>query len=670
MSLPTVIAYTESQLRLQKTKQEEEKKRNEISPEEEALLNSLKNKFETVNSGHLNSQYKPFKPCSLKNWIRVLKETDDVLSEVLTLRCFISPVEDFVGVLHFLISPADGSMADKFLCGRVLFTSEYPNRPPIVQVFTTTSRYNVDVFNYATSGTQSSSLCFDILRSKEQGGIWMPEYTLSALMASLMLAITSFKVPQQYGPDKEEYVSMEKLHFIDKNIWKTLTVHKSVMPQPRPFRKIIPVAVPSTHFEFPRIKDNSFMTASRAEVIYSSLPIHLQTNKNTCYSIGIDLSEMKNNPFTVFSIVLSTSQTDMTGKEKSTVLLRNGVTATSAKKLENKSIEWFYHGVPMNDDNLQLIVTVGMNQFTICYKTDKHPNYIVHGDCAVSFLTPAEIGNVKGKPFYLNLYTKTKKGDPVKVTLFKPAQGLLHPSNLPVETNNTSLPVETNNTSLPVESRDAIHSVEITNTKESIDDMKDPFYIQLSELKINSYPKKETPLTYKQVAMGDIYDGELPIFVSLELSSSETANLHNMLADQGVDISLYSTKKEVGHVTLAFHSDFQNVEEYKKFVGYYNAFLKSNKTKYLVQVIGFAQDACCVALSVKLIDETLLYYPLSKKLHITMLLEKKPAVYSNQLLERVQDPNKKEMKDRWVVFDKPIVVNTKLVFSGKLRVKK
>jgi ubiquitin-protein ligase len=59
----------------------------------------------------------------------------------------MAPVADTIGILHYLMYPADGAMADKPLCGRVLIPKEYPELPPVVHLLTPTNRYNVDVYN-------------------------------------------------------------------------------------------------------------------------------------------------------------------------------------------------------------------------------------------------------------------------------------------------------------------------------------------------------------------------------------------------------------------------------------------------------------------------------------------------------------------------------------------
>jgi len=38
-------------------------------------------------------------------------------------------------------------------------------------------------------------MCFDVLRNKEDGGIWESDFTISALIASLVQSIVSNYVP-------------------------------------------------------------------------------------------------------------------------------------------------------------------------------------------------------------------------------------------------------------------------------------------------------------------------------------------------------------------------------------------------------------------------------------------------------------------------------------------
>jgi hypothetical protein len=119
-------------------------------------------------------------------------------------------------------------------------------------------------------------------------------------------------------------------------------------------------------------------------------------------------------PETVTSeaIFLQTGSGDLTGNESGTILVRNGVTATAARKLANQETVWFYHGKPMNDGDMRLHVTIGRDQMTFAYYEDGR--LYVHGDCPVSRLSVEHIGDVKDVPFYVHIYMKDKSLKPPK----------------------------------------------------------------------------------------------------------------------------------------------------------------------------------------------------------------------------------------------------------------
>jgi hypothetical protein len=145
---------------------------------------------------------------------RVWKEVKDANADFYNLRTAISPdtTHDDATRFDFMMLPNDGAMAHLTLvgvffipevCKYSIFTSiqtdfppfvqEYPESPPVVQLYNPTQRFNVDVYQgvIGSSGPPRSSMCFDILRSPAQGGSWKSEYTISCLFASLMSAIVS-----------------------------------------------------------------------------------------------------------------------------------------------------------------------------------------------------------------------------------------------------------------------------------------------------------------------------------------------------------------------------------------------------------------------------------------------------------------------------------------------
>ncbi|KAI1285855.1 hypothetical protein F5Y03DRAFT_402186 [Xylaria venustula] len=128
------------------------------------------------------------------------------------------------------MSPNDGAMAHLVVAGAFYIPATYPQSPPIVHLFTKTGRYNADVYRGHIGDRTRSTLCFDILRSQADGGVWDPQYSISSLFASLMSAIVSFYVPQQHGGEIAEYVSMEKLDRIKRAAKDTHTRYQKMLP--------------------------------------------------------------------------------------------------------------------------------------------------------------------------------------------------------------------------------------------------------------------------------------------------------------------------------------------------------------------------------------------------------------------------------------------------------
>ena len=248
--------------------------------------------------------------CNSHAWKRVLREAQEINANFRSLKTCIAVVADTIGVLHFLLYPGDGAMADKPLCGRILIPKHYPTEPPVVHLFTRTNRYNVDIYNYFTEpdmlADMHSSMCFDILRSKNQCGIWDPEYTLSALISSLLQAIVSMKVAQEGGGEVTEFVSMEKLSAIHKSVESTYSRYKDTMPSRKEIIHLQGMQVPTKYF---KLLEKVTTYKHNQDLIIQSNPIFLQVPDekiaDNVYSIGFDLSDLKTNPATVFSIILS-----------------------------------------------------------------------------------------------------------------------------------------------------------------------------------------------------------------------------------------------------------------------------------------------------------------------------------------------------------------------------
>jgi len=331
---------------------------------------------------------------------RVWAEIKEVNNDFFNLRTIISPdPDDDATRFYFMMLPNDGAMAHLTLVGTFYIPEAYPNAPPSVHLYTITQRMNVDVYRSAIGDKTRSTMCFDILRAESQGGTWKPKYTLGCLFASLMSAIVSFYVAQQHGADKPEYVSMALLYSVKTEAKKTYEKWKSQLPDVPRIPLVEATMVPAKNLFHPQS-----ISVGHPEILTSCEPIYLQTGSKKVYSFAVDLSGL--HAGIVFSVVLSNSESDMVGKKSDTILVRNGVTATAARKRAGQSTKWFYHGKPMNDGDMRLHVTIGRDQMTFAYYEDGR--LYVHGDCPVSRLSAEHIGNVKRIPFYVHIYTKDK----------------------------------------------------------------------------------------------------------------------------------------------------------------------------------------------------------------------------------------------------------------------
>jgi hypothetical protein len=192
---------------------------------------------------------------------------------------------------------------------------------------------------------------------------------------------------------------MERLQTIKKDALATYKKHKKLFPRVPRVPLVEATMVPATSLFAPQ----TFKAGKPGTII--SEPIFLQTGSNEVHSFAIDLSGL--HPGIVFSVVLSNSS-DLQGKGSKTILVRNGVTATAARKRVNEKAVWFYHGKPMNDGDMRLHVSIGRDQMTFAYYEDGDDRLYVHGDCPVSRLSVDEIGDVKDIPFHVYIYTKDK----------------------------------------------------------------------------------------------------------------------------------------------------------------------------------------------------------------------------------------------------------------------
>ncbi|KAK5790984.1 hypothetical protein VI817_006293 [Penicillium citrinum] len=348
---------------------------------------------------------------ALQSLARVHKEIEDVNADFHSLRTVLKETENQFK-WNFVMLPNDGALSHLPLIGELIIPDEYPDSPPVLHLFTRTFRFNVDAYRGMVSNDKQSTMCFDILNKKTAGGTWEPGYTISCLFASLMQALVSQRVPQTSGSDRPEFVTMIKLSQIKKEVKEAYESRKDIFPSLPLIPTIQATPIKAKRFVFTRLGESSTLDwlNFEEENIYVSQRIHLQDRKKTrTWSTLLDLRNL--HPGVVFSVILSNKPgADLVGKKNDTILIRNGVTGTAAKKKAKEPIAWFYHGKPLNDRNLSVCVTVTNDQFTMAYKDDDTNTFLVHGDTPISKLEVAQIGRVDRMPFYLTILLKRRSG--------------------------------------------------------------------------------------------------------------------------------------------------------------------------------------------------------------------------------------------------------------------
>ena len=336
------------------------------------------------------------------------------------LRTFIVPdtKSDRRDLFYFAMFPADGSLSvhDIPLVGKMFIARSYPRYPPCLHLFNKTGRFNVDVFwEGENSSRPVSSMCFDILgrENEEPYGIGNEKISWASVFASLLQAIVSFKVPQKGSNyEREEAVSMSTMvlqHKSSEDIWKRYQHLFAKCPQ-----------IAKTHAKRVKVhkpilfqKDFIPISFTQGKRTYTSTGFRLNSAD---FCVQIDLTDfrkfkhMEHRYNFVVSFIISNSQTDVVGRNPQTILIRNGITGTAAKKLKFEDTIWFYHGQPLIDYSV-INLTVSHGQVTMVVENDAQDksDLEIHGDTVLSYLSTAEIGKLDSSEiFYLNICVEAK----------------------------------------------------------------------------------------------------------------------------------------------------------------------------------------------------------------------------------------------------------------------
>jgi ubiquitin-protein ligase len=357
---------------------------------------------------------------SLSDLRRILREIEYINGQFQNLRTYIvpDPKASRVDLFYFVMFPADGSLADKPIVGKMFFPLAYPLNPPVLHVFPLTQRYNVDAYHMGDrSMMPMSSMCFDILTRKDipyAHGIWEKNLTLASVFASLLQVLVSYKVKQQGSHDYEitEAVSMQKMIAQHVEIDQTWAKYNAYFPHCPPVERS-PARKVKLHDRVHFARNELPVSFEKGSRVFSSNGFRL---READFSLVLDLSDFrrkltleKHRYNFVVSVILANSTNDPLGKFDSTILVRNGITGTAAKKLAGGDMRWFYHGKPLVDFQ-KIYVTVAHSQITLVVEDDSSELLNIHGDTVLSYLTEAELGHVSDTElFYLNVYVEAKQ---------------------------------------------------------------------------------------------------------------------------------------------------------------------------------------------------------------------------------------------------------------------
>ena len=373
------------------------------------------------------------KPLPREIFKRILQEIKDVNNDFFNLRTVIIPdPDDNVNTFYFTMIPNDGLYCHLPLIGRIIITEKYPTEPPVFHLLTKTNRYNVDVFynNAILNNKSESSLCFDILKKKSDYGdesAWNESYTLSSIISALMQSIVSFSVPQMYGDEKQEFVTMENLQNGYENVQNSIKKYTKYVSNIPEIPANLAIEIDAELLDFPKIikvkPTVSFNTSDAFEFTVQSQKFKIC--EETSFTCGFNLNNLT--PNYVFSVVLTTDPEDLVGKKVDTTLFRNGVTGSAAIKTNRQKTKWFYHGKPLNQTNLKLVVTISNKQFTMAYQDITTKNkWVIHGDYPVAYVDNKNVKNISTKNFYLVFYFKRKHGsNTLEIENIYPTKGLV-----------------------------------------------------------------------------------------------------------------------------------------------------------------------------------------------------------------------------------------------------
>jgi ubiquitin-protein ligase len=337
--------------------------------------------------------------------------------------------ENMTGPHYGIFVPRAGLAAEQPITFVLKLPANYPEYPPVLFIlpnlpcFWNVNIWRVDVIEkpelFITSG---SSACLDILKHESQSGTWKSDFTITGLFATLTQAFVSFYQEQMHGGGQvANAITMELLGTVQREIMFTYNKYKHLFPAiPATLPKVLASQVDTEPVSF---GTSIIQTLSKGnkQLIVSDTNIFC----NRPYSFSLDISKLKLNPSLVFSVILTSNSSDVTGKGSDVFVWRLGVTATGASSLTSFKAQeiaskqgkcssqsgnvtkWFYHGQPWQTYN-KIHITLSDGQFVFSYE-DESGNVYVIGDTPLAYINSKNIGiDISDKPLKFVIFTENK----------------------------------------------------------------------------------------------------------------------------------------------------------------------------------------------------------------------------------------------------------------------
>lgn len=508
----------------------------------------------------------------------------------------------------------------------------YPECPPTFWLPSPTGRYNADVYrSYIGKRSQNhSSMCLSMLRPKsDPTSDWKASFhsesnqwivpSMDTVFASIQSMLCTFMVDQDYGEPKGEAVTMEKMRDAIQASKHYQSQYKKYFPQDCCDMLVIPMQVPAQVIQFNCTQVES--SGVDQHQLFPSVPFHLANNT---WTFELDVEPVRNYPQTVVSVML-VNASDGTGKKtrngiNSNSIIRTGVTGQgmiNGLDITKGNSIWSYHGIPwqcMKTIQVTLHDHADTNQveFTLV-GLDQYGTKFVSGNSTMKMIPHQS--DLYTNPVKLVVYTNNKRSggrQSFQLNIKTPTHGYIQPQtyNLPTKFDkgvriDDSQPSHIHQSSSVESTLDATPEITPATT---------------------SAATPESDLESINVGMNNLTIKRPPIYVGLMFSKHDTLDIHQRVQDiLGKKCPPYKRSIIPGHVTL----QYLGKKPHNKMVQLYETTIQPHVGKqYTVTLDEIYADehGLCATVTGQLPQHP------NQILHLTMKLNDKPPVYSNQMI--------------------------------------